>query len=305
MIVPCFNYGQYLAECLSSVQAQSYECFECIVVNDGSTDDTIAVTRGFSKSDARFKLVTQSNQGLPAARNSGLQIAQGEFVQLLDADDKLEKDKFKKQVEFFLGHLDVDLVYGDCAYFRSRAPLDFSPGLKGSEDVWMPKVSGQGYDLIRRLLVYNIMVVSSPLFRSQLLSSCGLFDESLESLEDWELWLRFALNGVHFRYAPGEDTRALIRVHDRNMSSDELKMCEASLAIRSRIAANLGDYRLRILNCLRAIQISKDVSRMRRKAGSAKSGWNVLTPLQSSHGRSVFAAALAWWALERMRSALH
>lgn len=302
VIVPCFNYGRFLADCLTSVQSQTLEDFECIIVDDGSTDDTLDVVTPFLSSDQRFKLVQQSNRGLPAARNAGLKIAKGHFIQLLDADDKIESEKLKVQVCFLQENSKVDLVYGDAAYFRSEAPTTYVPGLKGREDDWMPRVSAGGDDLLKQLLDYNIMVVSSPLFRHRLLASCGFFNEDLVSLEDWELWLRYALNGAQFTYNPIGNTRTLIRIHDQNMSLDDLRMCESSLAIRAAMSPRLKRLSLRTLNCLRALQTSKDVYRIQGKSDSPKSLLEIFKPLPAGHGLLPFLGAAAWWGFRKIRS---
>jgi glycosyltransferase involved in cell wall biosynthesis len=88
VIVPCYNQGQYLAEALDSVLAQTYTNWECIIVNDGSTDsETEPVAQSYVAKDKRFKYLKQENGGVSAARNAGLDICQGEYIRFLDADD--------------------------------------------------------------------------------------------------------------------------------------------------------------------------------------------------------------------------
>ena len=89
VIVPCYNYARFLPEALESVLAQTHQDWECIVVDDGSTDDTYEVARRFGERDARIRAVRQDNAGPAAARNHALRLGSGEYVQLLDADDKL------------------------------------------------------------------------------------------------------------------------------------------------------------------------------------------------------------------------
>src|ERR1700749_2632679 len=93
IIIPCYNYGAYLPSTLKSLQEQSFDRWECWVIDDGSTDDTREVVNNFSQSDPRFKYYHQENAGQPTARNTGLQKAHGFFIQFLDADDLLQKEK--------------------------------------------------------------------------------------------------------------------------------------------------------------------------------------------------------------------
>ncbi|MCC4214661.1 glycosyltransferase [Leeuwenhoekiella sp. Mr9] len=99
VIVPCFNQGLFLNECLHSISMQSYTNWECIVVNDGSRDETEEVAKKWLEKDKRFKYVYQENKGLSSARNMGLAIAKGEFIQFLDADDFLDIKKFEVSVK--------------------------------------------------------------------------------------------------------------------------------------------------------------------------------------------------------------
>ncbi|RYX81126.1 glycosyltransferase family 2 protein, partial [bacterium] len=89
IITPCYNYGKFLAEALDSLLLQTYSNWECIIVNDGSIDNTDEVALQYTAKDQRFKYINQKNGGLPNARNSALKIAQGKYIQLLDADDLL------------------------------------------------------------------------------------------------------------------------------------------------------------------------------------------------------------------------
>src|SRR3990172_4396851 len=100
VIVPCYNHGHFLAEALESVLAQSWQLWECIVVDDGSTDDTRQVVEAFVQIDTRFQYLHQSNQGLSAARNAGIAVCKGSYIQFLDADDMLEEKKLEAQIVY-------------------------------------------------------------------------------------------------------------------------------------------------------------------------------------------------------------
>jgi glycosyltransferase involved in cell wall biosynthesis len=95
IIIPCYNQEQYLEECLQSVLAQTFREWECIIVNDGSKDKTEQTAKKWTEKDARFVYVYKENGGLSSARNSGLHSAKGDYIQFLDCDDVLDKDKLQ------------------------------------------------------------------------------------------------------------------------------------------------------------------------------------------------------------------
>lgn len=92
VIIPCYNVEKYLAECLDSVLGQSFEDFEAICVNDGSTDKTGDILAQYANKDKRIKVITQENQGLSMARNAGLKVAVGAWISFIDSDDTIEVD---------------------------------------------------------------------------------------------------------------------------------------------------------------------------------------------------------------------
>ena len=89
VVVPCYNQAQYLDECLQSVLNQTYQDWECIIVNDGSPDHTEEIAKNWVEKDARFRYLSKENGGLSSARNAGIEIAKGEWILPLDADDKI------------------------------------------------------------------------------------------------------------------------------------------------------------------------------------------------------------------------
>ena len=99
IIVPCYNQAQFLPDALDSLLSQSYSDWECIIVNDGSQDNTAEVANCYCKKDSRFRYLTQSNQGLANSRNNGIKLSVGKYILPLDADDKLKEDFIVKCVD--------------------------------------------------------------------------------------------------------------------------------------------------------------------------------------------------------------
>ena len=110
VVVPCYNQAQYLDECLQSVLDQTYQDWECIIVNDGSPDNTEEVAKKWVEKDPRFKYLYKENGGLSSARNAGIEIAEGEWIQFLDSDDKIEKEKFTISSKYFSA---FDIIFSE------------------------------------------------------------------------------------------------------------------------------------------------------------------------------------------------
>lgn len=92
IIIPVYNVSQYLDECLKSVSAQTYTDWECILIDDGSTDDSGEICERWCRADPRFKVVHQANAGVSAARNKGIDLAQGDYITFIDSDDWVDAD---------------------------------------------------------------------------------------------------------------------------------------------------------------------------------------------------------------------
>jgi glycosyltransferase involved in cell wall biosynthesis len=239
IIVPAHDYERFIADALASVQTQTLDSWECIVVDDGSTDGTAAVVADIARRDPRVLLHRQKNAGLAAARNSGIERARGRYVQLLDADDMLEPKKLETHARHLEKHALVDLVYGDVRYFATEDPSMRRRSLYEPDREWMPMVSGEGHPLLDALVGANIMVVNAPLLRRKLVDRVGGFDGSLGVLEDWDYWIRCALLGARFAYLDAPETLALVRLHAASMSRDAMRMRRVAVAVRRKHSAQL------------------------------------------------------------------
>ncbi len=168
VIIPNYNYGRYLAETIESVQVQTYPDVEIIVVDDGSTDDSIEVAMRYP-----IIVVSQPNQGVSAARNNGASLATGEYLLFLDSDDLLYPDS----LEVMVGALEaagesVGFVYGQLQYFGEKTHVFESSTFDPVE------LSKANY------------IQSSALIRRDAFINAGGFDRGFELREDWELFIR-------------------------------------------------------------------------------------------------------------------
>lgn len=249
VVIPAFNYAAYLPYSIGSIQTQTFSDWECIVIDDGSTDNTEEVMDGLMKKDPRIKYVRQPNSGPTVARNLGVSLAKGRFIQFLDADDLLESNKFEKQLAIMSKSQQTDIVYGPAKYFDTNNPatLFYDLELKATK-TWMSMISGSGEFLIKTLLKSNIMVISSPLMRRELFDKFGSMDESLFFNEDWDLWLKFALKGAVFQYDGQEKTSVLVRVH-RSYSKDNFRMFVYGLKVCLKYLEQLNSYSFKKILC--------------------------------------------------------
>jgi glycosyltransferase involved in cell wall biosynthesis len=178
VVIPTFNRAWALDRAVGSVLAQDYRPLELIVVDDGSTDETqekLAPLAG----QGRLSLIRQPNQGVSAARNTGLRAARGALLAFLDSDDEWLPGKIQAQVEFLDQRPDQVLVQTQERWFRGGRRVN--PGrrhLKQSGDIFIPSL---GLCLISP---------SAVMLRQSLLDEVGLFDENLPAAEDYDLWLR-------------------------------------------------------------------------------------------------------------------
>jgi glycosyltransferase involved in cell wall biosynthesis len=145
VIIPCYNQGEFLSFAFRSLQEQSLTQWECIVVDDGSTDNTAEVAESFIQADKRIRLIQQPNSGSAVARNKGLAEAKGEYIQFLDADDMLNHDKLHLQSEYMTTN-NIDVSYTRNAYFHSMKEL--------GKYTLQPKKQFRYYTNIRNALFY-------------------------------------------------------------------------------------------------------------------------------------------------------
>ncbi len=181
VIIPAYNAMDFLPETLSTVLGQTYTDFEVVVVNDGSTDNIENWIVQIS--DPRVKLVSQTNLGLAAARNTGIRESQGEYLAFMDADDLWDSTKLIKQLRVFDNHPEVGLVYTWVVYVDEQ----------GNSTGKLVNHYVEG-DVWRELTICNLVECGSvAMVRSQCFDKCGLFDSNLGSfVEDWDMWLRIA-----------------------------------------------------------------------------------------------------------------
>jgi glycosyltransferase involved in cell wall biosynthesis len=183
VITPAYNVGSYIAEAIDSVIAQKFCDFEYIVVDDGSTDNTVEVARDRSDGDPRVRLILAGHHGHSAARNTGIREARGDYIAFLDGDDRWNPNFLLRQVSLIES---LPATVG-AVFCRSRVMLE-----SGTIAFYQWQRSG-GYDFDSFLIMNNpARNGSSLLIRRSCFNDVGVFDESILSASDLEMWLRIA-----------------------------------------------------------------------------------------------------------------
>lgn len=189
VIIPTYNCARYLPEAIDSVLAQSFQDFEIIVIDDGSTDNTAEVLQSYGD---RLRVIYQQNQGVALARNQGIQAAQGQWIAFLDADDVLLTHKLEAQIELAASYSDLGIIHS--GWNRVDAEGNLLMTVKPWQEI--PELTLESW------LRWKPVLPSAMLFRRQWLNQAGGFDPRFPPAEDTELVLRLALMGCQAKWLP-------------------------------------------------------------------------------------------------------
>ena len=204
VIIPNHNYAKYLPQAIESVLNQTYENIEIIVVNNGSTDNSMSV---LSEYVGKINVIDQPNLGQSGARNSGLNTSSGEFIAFLDADDYWEKEKLEKQCNLL--NADTQLVYSGISRFSDTNPE--------TRTTLLPKFRGACSSFFAQLPGESIVLSgeSTAIFSRELYLRVGEFDKSLNSAAGWDFFRRCS-KFTKFDFV--DEPLTNYRVHNLNMS---------------------------------------------------------------------------------------
>ncbi|HIK18197.1 MAG TPA: glycosyltransferase [Leptolyngbyaceae cyanobacterium M33_DOE_097] len=208
IIIPCFNDGQFIKEAVASVTACPDSIYEIIIVNDGSTDLLTQQVLNELRSDG-YQVVDQPNQGAPAARNTGVRLAKGEYILPLDADNRIRTAYIYKGIEILDRYPDVAVVYGDVEHFGEGIhALDQLPAFSNPYET----VSFEnGFRAVQRVPDFNLSwlinhnyIDMCAVYRKSVWDECGPYDINMPfgCYDDWDLWLSIAKKGYRFYHIP-------------------------------------------------------------------------------------------------------
>jgi len=185
VIVPCYNQGRFLSETLESVDKQTYSDWECIIVDDGSTDNTMEIAQSWVSKDRRFKYYYKENRGVSSARNYGIELAQGEFIQFLDSDDILDLKKIKISLNQLKlpENSEVKMVISNFKMISSDSEVISPAFCELHNDLF----SLNGF-LFHWNITFSIQM-QCGFFEAALFKNVK-FSENLSAQEDWLVWVQ-------------------------------------------------------------------------------------------------------------------
>jgi glycosyltransferase involved in cell wall biosynthesis len=217
VIIPAYNAAETIAETIESLLAQTLLSWEAIVVDDGSTDATGEIVRGFVQRDARFRMIAQSNAGESAARNAGISQARYDWLLFLDADDWISPIHLERMTKELLSDPELDAVH--CGYARVASDGTLVV------DTYQPP-SGDMFPTLARRAAFP---VHACIVRKSLVEDVGRFDTSLRTCPDWDLWQRIARTGV--RFGAVREVLAFYRMRPGAASLDAYQLLKDDLRV--------------------------------------------------------------------------
>ena len=213
-IIPAYNSQAYILDAINSIQQQTYPVDEIIVIDDGSTDKTQEIV---SQHPYPVRYIKQQNQGPSSARNKGIELAQGDWIAFLDADDQWTKDKIEKQLNTLSRYPELHLIAGDMQEIDTHNNIITQSVL--SKHGFLKKfqlLQGQPIqNALIELLNKNFIPTGTVLIRRSTLVEIGMFNTAIRFGEDLELWSKVAMQ---YPISCIPDILMLRRLHDSNAS---------------------------------------------------------------------------------------
>ncbi|GAP10770.1 glycosyltransferase [Bellilinea caldifistulae] len=222
IIIPAYNQGYYLGEAIQSCLNQTYPNIEIIVVDDGSTDNTQEVAHSYN--NPKIKYLYKQNGGLSSARNAGIRAASGEYLSFLDSDDMFLPPKIELLMDKFKANPELGFVAGHALLIDQRGKV-----IPKKFETFLPSP-------IQNLILGNPFHVGSVMIKKEWQEKIGYFDETLRSYEDWDYWLRLAIEGCNMEVVPVAVSK--YRFHTGQMTRNGEQMTTANLAVLEKTFTN-------------------------------------------------------------------
>jgi len=247
VLLPVYNGDKYLRESIESILKQTFNNFELIIINDGSTDNSLKIAKSFN--DPRIKIINnKKNLGIIKSLNIGLSQAKGKYIARLDADDISLKNRLETQYSFLEKNKDIILIGGWAEiindkgeYIRKKTPVTSFEQIK----YWA-------------MFIGNPFIHSSVFFRKDNIKSIGGYSHNYKHVEDYDLYLRLIKNGYKIINLP--EIFIKYRIHDQSIGQSRDSKKEQNANVKKIIFNNINHYFL--LNW-REFEIIYDKQRMR------------------------------------------
>jgi glycosyltransferase involved in cell wall biosynthesis len=234
VIITCFNKGQFLNDCLKSVYEQTYKNWECIIINDGSSDNTELNALEWVKLDTRFKYFYQENSGVSKARNKGLQVASGDFIQFIDCDDFINIYKFEKSIKYLENDSNL-IVATNFDRFDEKTKTHIEPHCLLKKDFFN----------VNDILVYWDIKFSIPIhsaiFPVHFFEDIK-FREDLKAKEDWFFWIELYSKIPKTIFI--DETLVSYRMNSTSMTNNLIFMCHNKIETIIKVKEVIKDHEL-------------------------------------------------------------
>jgi glycosyltransferase involved in cell wall biosynthesis len=290
VIIPSYNHARFLAEAVESVRAQTYPHWECLIIDDGSTDKTADIANRFVERDARIRYLSQSNRGVSAARNRGLDEAHGALVQFLDADDVILPEKLELQLSRRSAADELSVF--SCGY---RYSMSESVMIDDRRCHYLRKqlqAGGPVKDLAANWETGLSIPCHCFLFDARFFTEHGIrFDERLPNHEDWDCWMNIFSRAPRYQHL--DEPLAVYRVSETSMSRNRKAMrrgflravkkqlrLQKSPDIRSALQKKREQIKVLYYDCTWSLRVRAKLKRFHlRKLLRLASTWPVLRKL--------------------------
>ena len=230
VVMPAYNVSRYLGEAIESVQRQTVADWELIIVDDGSTDNTLEIAERYASRDPRISVIHQTNGGISAARNTALAKATGDLIAILDSDDIWLPEFLEKQLRILDRHPEIDIVTGNAWFMGSSLDGQLArpyPDTRPAPD-------------LLNLIADETCVFIMSVLRRRVYDTLGDFDVTMRSNEDYDYWLRAAVAG--FRFHRNDEPLGRYRRRGDSLSASEVRMLRGILRVYQKLRRSLLDW---------------------------------------------------------------
>lgn len=227
IIVPIYSRAVLIRETLQSIQAQSYQNWEAIIIDDGSTDGSYEVVEKCCKSESRIKLYKRQRepQGAPTCRNIGIEKSTGEFIIFLDSDDRMADNCIERRVSYFNKYPDEDFLVFQSVLFENK--------VHDRNICW--NIDSKENDLDRFLRIDALWPICGPIYKRKTITDVDGFREGLPFYQDYDLHLRLLLLKCKYRKFLNTEPDCFIRYHFNNSVSNSIPFTSDANILQQRI----------------------------------------------------------------------
>jgi glycosyltransferase involved in cell wall biosynthesis len=235
VVIPAYNSAQYLGEAVQSIFDQTFDNYEIIVVDDGSTDNTRELVESYG---GRIRYVRQENGGASKARNRGIAEARGTYIAFLDADDCWEPEKLEKQINILESNPNLGMVFTDAVGFDENGPL---PRMGRKKSLLLDG------DVACNIFMYSGVGTPSVMVPKKVFDKVGVFDEQLFLAEDDNMWIRIA---AEYPVELIDEPLVKVRDHANRTTRDKGRLFRMILDNADALASKYGKASDRIMQVL-------------------------------------------------------